>query len=562
MVHVLGVSMPRSGHHIFEMILKNSFEGEFAYCEFYETNCCRKIPCTSITHSKFQRNGLFLQKSHDFNFKDPLTAFGVYRLVQYRSPVPRSLSNYELHLRNGAKDTIQTFRNFLVNEAIYFYKFYKKWIALRSSNFFFLTYEKLIADPLDAVLAFLRFIQIEQDAERISDGIARSIGWRGRDNKPFVAADVSSHRYAQYPVLANFEDIVVRNCPGYFPVRYFSVTDSENSLIGVMFNAMKAIDSEDRDLAISLTEAAYVQDADNLFLAKLREAARTIPPKPAHARKRPRRASSSPLRRADRPSDAAGGVRLGEIEIVMLTYNEEDMLPYSVPALTNYFKNFLFLDMESTDRTLQIIKDLLGDQARVIPYKREGLLASGYAHARNFAAQHCTKPWLLMVDADEVLTGGVTSNEVAIDAGDDATSIVTIDLRILQSKEWQIGQPLVSSQFQIEKTVSGKKRLYRPEHACWRGYIHEELFPLAAGDSCNAKSHLVLDHLTSFRRPGRVGLKRQMYSWMLLRVYKEITLRDGVNPFWYDEYVPKYLQQIEADAQTFAARYGMPLTGL
>jgi len=36
MVHVVGVSMPRSGHHLLEMILKNTLGAKCTYCEFYE----------------------------------------------------------------------------------------------------------------------------------------------------------------------------------------------------------------------------------------------------------------------------------------------------------------------------------------------------------------------------------------------------------------------------------------------------------------------------------------------------------------------------------------------
>jgi hypothetical protein len=43
-----------------------------------------------------------------------------------------------------------------------------------------------------------------------------------------------------------------------------------------------------------------------------------------------------------------------------------------------------------------------------------------------------------------------------------------------------------------------------------------------------------------------------MYSWMLLRVYREDVPRKGVNQFWFDEYVPQRLAQIEADARAFA----------
>jgi hypothetical protein len=276
MAHVLGVSMPRSGHHLLEMILKNTLGDKFSYCEFYEESCCKFIPCQSKASKVLVGNKLFLQKSHDFDLSDPIWIPRSFRVVQYRSPVSRSLSNYELYLRNGAEDNIGTFRRFLVDEALYFCKFYKKWIERPSAKILILTYEELTADPLRALVHFFRFIKLPVDIDKLSEGIAQSIGRRGRDNAPFIPNEVLSHRYAKYPVLANFEQIIIRNCSGYFPIRYFSSADPDNSQIGIIFRAKKAIDAADRELAVALAEAAYAQDHDPA-LVRLCDLARSIP---------------------------------------------------------------------------------------------------------------------------------------------------------------------------------------------------------------------------------------------------------------------------------------------
>jgi hypothetical protein len=218
-----------------------------------------------------------MQKSHDFDFDDPISVAETYRVVQYRNPVPRSLSNYELHLQNGFEDTIRTFRNFLVSEAWYFQRFYQKWIEERSPNFLFLTYEDLTSDPLKALFSFFQHVQLPIDPNQISEGVARSVDRRARENVLFVPPEVSSHRYAKYPALANFQEIVIRNCPGYFPLRYFASDDPDNSLIGTIFRAKKAIDAADRELAIALAEAAYAQDRHDPTLVRLCELARSIP---------------------------------------------------------------------------------------------------------------------------------------------------------------------------------------------------------------------------------------------------------------------------------------------
>jgi SAM-dependent methyltransferase len=284
MAHVLGVSMPRSGHHLLEMILKNTLGDEFGYCEFYEAGCCKSIPCKSKDKQVSSlRGALFFQKSHDFDLSDPIIVPETFRVVQYRNPVPRSLSNYELYLRNGYEDNVETFCQFLVDEALYFCKFYKRWIETSSPQIFTLSYEELTTDPFRALLQFFQYVKLPVNLDHLSKGIAQSIGWRGRDNTPFVPAEVSSHRYSKDPVLANFEQIVLANCPGYFPPRYFSSTDADSSLIGKIFYIKKALQEGDCDIARSLADAAYEEDPRHPVLRTVRETIRAGAVRPRQA---------------------------------------------------------------------------------------------------------------------------------------------------------------------------------------------------------------------------------------------------------------------------------------
>jgi hypothetical protein len=281
MTHLLGVSMPRSGHHLLEVILKNTLKEDFAYCEYYEQDCCKSIPCKS---TKSCGTYVFLQKSHDFDFTDPISIAGTCRIIQYRHPVPRALSNYELYLRNGASDNVETFREFLIDEAWYFSSFYKKWICERKKEFIFVSYEELTGDPYQTMFELLERAKIGFEPTQLVDGISQAIVVRGRDNEKFVAANVRSHRYSNYPVLANFEDIVIQDCPGYFPTRYFSAKDSEKSVIGMVFNAMKEIDRGHYENALELIETAYEHEPANTRLAKLRRTAAEAAEKKAFTR--------------------------------------------------------------------------------------------------------------------------------------------------------------------------------------------------------------------------------------------------------------------------------------
>lgn len=261
MIHVLGASMPRSGHHLFVRMLEHTLNGKFSYCEFYGEGCCKSIPCSSDKKSAGGHAEIFMQKSHDWQFNDPISVPDTFRVIQYRSPVPRTLSNYELHVRNTNQDTLQTFRSFLVTEALYYERFYKKWLVNRPSEFMLLSYEELTSDPIKAARDFFKYVGMPVDLDTVVQGVEKAVRVSG-GNKNVVQQNIYAHRYANQPVLANFESIVLRNCPGYYPTRYFSAGDSSKSLIGLLHGAKKALDAGDRVTAISLAEEAQRHDPE------------------------------------------------------------------------------------------------------------------------------------------------------------------------------------------------------------------------------------------------------------------------------------------------------------
>lgn len=261
MKHVVSVSMPRSGHHLFEMILHNTLEDRFHYCEFYGDKCCKQIPCRSV--ADFSKDGaVFLQKSHDFALSDPTEAENAIRVVQYRAPVPRTLSNYELYLntesfkKSGASDTVEIFKKFLISEAVYFVRFYNKWIRGNDSKFYFLSYERLTGDPYKAIKGFFDFSGLDVPYGAILEGIQKSLPKRGRDGTAYSHNNIYSHRYIDLPELAAFESLIIDHCEGYFPTRQLQATDARSSYIGLSFQAHMSILNDEFDLAATYLEQA------------------------------------------------------------------------------------------------------------------------------------------------------------------------------------------------------------------------------------------------------------------------------------------------------------------
>lgn len=86
-----------------------------------------------------------------------------------------------------------------------------------------------------------------------------------------------------------------------------------------------------------------------------------------------------------------------KISVVINTYNAEEHLQRVLDAVKD-FDEILICDMESTDSTLEIARN---NQCRVVTFpKGEHTIVEP---AREFAIHEATFPWVLVIDADEVV---------------------------------------------------------------------------------------------------------------------------------------------------------------
>lgn len=275
MAHVLCVSMPRSGHHLLQFLLKSVLGEKFSYCEYYTVAaCCKSIPCGAAPHLAVASTGLFLQKSHDRRRSDPSIVPGTFRLVQYRTPLPRVLSDYELHLaRSGETDNPRTLSWFLVEQAHYTTAFYDKWLKQPRPEFFVLGYEQLVADPTRSVASLLDFVNVEVDHAKLSRQIARAIRQRAGSHTPFIQKNIYSHRYAALGLLHEYEELVSKYCPGYYPMRYFSGPSSGTAVLEYLYLAQRALRAGKPEQALENAKLVLDSDPDNPRIAGLIETA-------------------------------------------------------------------------------------------------------------------------------------------------------------------------------------------------------------------------------------------------------------------------------------------------
>lgn len=85
------------------------------------------------------------------------------------------------------------------------------------------------------------------------------------------------------------------------------------------------------------------------------------------------------------------------ISVVINTYNAEKFLPEVLESVKG-FDEVLICDMESTDRTLEIAANY-GCRIVTFPRKKYNIVEP----ARDFAIHQAACPWVLVVDADEIV---------------------------------------------------------------------------------------------------------------------------------------------------------------
>lgn len=209
--YIFSKSMPRSGHRFLSECLMQYFGPRLHYCGFYRPDCCHRIPCAR-PHNSDASNRYFLQKSHDFGFRDAADLNGRF-LIQFRSPIPRLQSNYDLSIARGTgEEGKEAFVTFAEKETTYFINFYRKWIAARRYNTLAIAYEDLIDAQEQTLTATIGFIQGDAaiDGEALAATLAR-VPVGGNDS-PGALRDPRQHRYYHPDLYARLERQVADAC--------------------------------------------------------------------------------------------------------------------------------------------------------------------------------------------------------------------------------------------------------------------------------------------------------------------------------------------------------------
>lgn len=150
------------------------------------------------------------------------------------------------------------------------------------------------------------------------------------------------------------------------------------------------------------------------------------------------------------------------ISAVLNTLNEERRISYALRSVVGWVDEIVVVDMQSDDRTVEIAR---GYGARVIPHQR-----LAYADpARAFAVGEARSDWIIMLDADELVTPALAERLVAI-ATDGQHDVVWIPW-----VNYLLGRPLQYTGW--GPTQDRHPRFFRPSAMEFPGDIHAYLRP-------------------------------------------------------------------------------------
>lgn len=138
--------------------------------------------------------------------------------------------------------------------------------------------------------------------------------------------------------------------------------------------------------------------------------------------------------------------------------NEEARIKDAVMSLLNHVDEIIIVDTGSTDRTINIVKNV--DTSKIKVFEIEW--RDDFAAARNFALEKVNYNWVVTIDADEVLKEPCQLKEM---------------IASLPEKINAIYPSIVSVGEEEEKGYS-IPRIFKKDEFYYHGVVHEQLTPL------------------------------------------------------------------------------------
>ena len=110
-----------------------------------------------------------------------------------------------------------------------------------------------------------------------------------------------------------------------------------------------------------------------------------------------------------------------KLSVGIITYNEENRIGKTLDSVKEIADEIIVVDSESSDRTVEIAK-AKGAQVFIEKWK-------GYGPQKNSVLEKCSGDWILLIDADEVVSIELKDKIKDIINGNSDSDVYKIKLR-------------------------------------------------------------------------------------------------------------------------------------
>ena len=178
------------------------------------------------------------------------------------------------------------------------------------------------------------------------------------------------------------------------------------------------------------------------------------------------------------------------ISAAIITRNEEQRLPSCLENIRDLVEEIVVVDSGSTDQTVDKAKQVAD---RVVEHEFED-----FSQQRNYAASIAANPWILTIDADELLSAELKERirELKND------SMEPYHAYCFPRKTFRKDGSLV---FNIVSYPGFHYRLYNRDYCTWRNPVHESL-------QVNGRRKFYPEHILHYPDFDRVPEKEALYN--------------------------------------------------